>query len=61
MEEEYPDSLVADQMYYNLARVYGKKRDFANSKKYFNKVISSYPQSVFVAKAKKSLFLLGKI
>ena len=61
LEESFSESLIADQVYYNYARLYGIKKDIYNSKKYYNKVINAYPQSSFAAKARKRLFLLGNI
>jgi tetratricopeptide (TPR) repeat protein len=59
LEEKYADSLIADQIFFNTARLYGKMKDVINSRKYYNKVISAYPESAFVMQAKKRLFMLG--
>ena len=59
MEEEYGDSVVADQLFYNLAGIYGKKGDLFKSRQYYNKVATSFQQSPFSRKAKKRLFLLN--
>lgn len=59
LEEDYDDSIVADQFYYNFARVYGKKGDLFSAKKYYDRVVSLYPQSPFSERAKKQLLLLG--
>ncbi|OHD63428.1 MAG: hypothetical protein A2176_01935 [Spirochaetes bacterium RBG_13_51_14] len=59
LEQEYSDSLIADQIFYNCARVYGRMNDLFNSRNYYNKVISSFPDSVFVLQAKERLFMLG--
>ena len=59
MEEEYGDSVVADQLFYNLAGIYAKKGDLFKSRQYYNKVTTSFQQSPFSQKAKKRLFLLN--
>ncbi len=60
LEKKYEISIVSDQMYYNLARVYRKKGDSLNTKKYYNKVITEYPQSMYAQDAKERLFLVNK-
>ncbi len=60
LEKKYAFSLVADQIYYNLARVYKKKGDSMNTRKYYNKVITEYPQSMYAQDAKERLFLINK-
>lgn len=59
LESEYSDSEIADHIYYNLGRIYGKRGDLFKAREYYNKVILSFPQSLFSEKAKKNLFLLG--
>ena len=59
MQKEYIDSEVADGICYDLGRVYHKGGDIPNARKYYNKLISLYPASMFAQKAKNRLFLLG--
>lgn len=59
LENDYGDSIIADQIYYNLGRIYGKSNDIVLSTRNYRKVISSFPNSIFVGKAKKMLFLSG--
>jgi tetratricopeptide (TPR) repeat protein len=61
LENRYSDSIIADQIYFNTAGLYGKMKDVLNSRKYYNKVISVFPESVFVVQAKKRLFMLGSL
>ena len=59
LEEDYSDSFIADQIYYNMGRLYAIKKDVFNAKKYYHKVIAAYPGSLYMEKAKRRLFLLG--
>jgi len=59
LESEYGDSQFADHIYYNLGRIYGRRGDIFKAREYYNRVIISFPQSLFSEKAKKNLFLLG--
>ena len=61
LEENYDDSVVADQFYYNAARVHGKLGDRFSAKKYYDRVVSLYPHSPFSERAKKQLLLIGLI
>lgn len=58
LEGDYSESIIADQIYYNMGRIYSEE-DPAKAKKYFNKVISSHPFSDMAKKAKERLFFLG--
>ena len=59
LENEFSDSVLADQIYYNAGRMYLQKKDIISSKRNFNKVISSFPQSAYAAKASQRLILLN--
>ena len=59
LEAGYNESVVSDQVIYHLGRIFYKKKNLADSRKYFNKLISSYPNSSFAEEAKKRLFLIG--
>jgi tetratricopeptide (TPR) repeat protein len=61
MEDRYGDSALADQIFYNYARACGLNGDLVNSRMYYNRVISSYPDSQYAQEAKKRLFLLGAL
>ncbi|HOT44941.1 MAG TPA: tetratricopeptide repeat protein [Spirochaetota bacterium] len=61
LEDKYGDSIIADQIFYNAARVYAKNKDLVNSRNYYNKVIASFPESAFAEQAKKRLFLMGAL
>jgi len=58
LEENYLDSIIVDQIYYNLGRIYQQKKDTKEAKKYFDKVISLHAQSPLADQAKKRIFLL---
>lgn len=59
LEDEYSDSVVADQIYYHFARACELTGDLANAKAHYNKVIKTYPESTFAQRARKRLFMLG--
>lgn len=61
LESDYGDSEIADHIYYDLGRVYGKKGDTFKAREYYNKLIITYPKSMLSEKARKNLFLLGYI
>ncbi len=58
LDERFGDTPYADQISYDLARMYQKKGDIYKAKEYYHKVISSHPRSVFSAKSSHRLFLL---
>jgi tetratricopeptide (TPR) repeat protein len=59
MERKHGDTPYADQISYDLARMYQKKGDIYKAKEYYHKVITSHPRSVFSARARHRLFLLA--
>jgi tetratricopeptide (TPR) repeat protein len=59
MSEEYGDSILADQIYYDLGRMYQKRNDIYKAREYYYKVITAYPRSIFSGRAKRRLFLLS--
>jgi TolA-binding protein len=61
LESEYGDSEIADHIYYDLGRIYGKRGDKFKAREYYNKLIITYPKSVLAERARKNLFLLGYI
>ncbi len=61
LENEYEDSYLMDQVYYNLGRMYQVEKELFKAREYYNKVISQYPQSFFAEGAKSRLLLLGAL
>ncbi len=61
LEDRYSDSIIADQIFFNVARVHGKKKDIVSSRNYYNRVIASFPDSVYAQQARKRLFMLGSL
>jgi tetratricopeptide (TPR) repeat protein len=59
LEDRYSESIVADQIFFNQARVYGKMKDLVNARNSYNRVIKSFPESAYAQTAKKRLFMLG--
>lgn len=59
LENKYEESIVTDEIFYNLGRVYQEKGELMKAREYFNKIVFLYPRSVFAEKAKKRLLLLG--
>lgn len=59
MERKHGDTPYADQISYDLARMYQKKGDIYKAKEYYHKVLTSHPRSVFSARARHRLFLLS--
>jgi tetratricopeptide (TPR) repeat protein len=59
LEDRYSGSMLADQIFFNYARVCAKMNDRIEARKYYNRVISTFPESAYVQLAKKRLFVLG--
>jgi len=59
IEEDFSDSMVVDQALYNKARIYSLKGDYANSGKYYNRVVTSFPQSPYASRSRKKIMLMG--
>lgn len=59
--ENNKDSIVMDQVLYNIGRFFSIKDDKIKAREYYNNVISSYPDSVFSDRARERLFLLGAV
>lgn len=60
-EEDNKESIVMDQVLYNTGRLYSVKGDMQKAREYFNKVLSTYPDSVFSERARERLFLQGAV
>ena len=59
LEMDYADCLIIDEIYYNLGRIYQIKGEKSKAREYYNKIVSSYPRSIFAEKAKKRILMLG--
>jgi tetratricopeptide (TPR) repeat protein len=59
LEKDYSESAVADQVFYDLGRVYEHEGDIFKARENLNKVITSFPRSPFAQKAREKLMLLG--
>lgn len=58
-EEKNKDSIVMDQVLYNIGRLYNATGDRLRSKEYFNKLMDMYPDSSYADRAKERLFLMS--
>lgn len=61
LEEKYGDTVMADQIFFNYGRLCWKMKDVINSRRYYNKVITAFPESSFAVQARKRLFMLGAL
>jgi tetratricopeptide (TPR) repeat protein len=59
IEDDYSDSVIADQAFYNIGRLHSIKKRKEDAVIYFNRVISLFPRSAYAEKARKRLFLIG--
>lgn len=59
IEKRFSESELADQILYDIARLNQRNGDIFKAREYYNKIIISFPQSLYAKKAKDSLFLLG--
>lgn len=58
-EEKNKDSIVMDQVLYNIGRLYNISGDRLRAGEYFNKLMDIYPDSSFSDRAKERLFLMS--
>lgn len=58
-ESDNSGSIVQDQIYYNLARLYALKNNQIKAREYFNNVITKYPESVYAERSRERIFLLS--
>lgn len=58
-EEKNKDSIVMDQVLYNIGRLYNISGDRLRAGEYFNKLMDTYPDSSFSERAKERLFLMS--
>jgi tetratricopeptide (TPR) repeat protein len=56
---KHGNSIIAEQVYFNMGLLFEKKKDFVQARDYYNRIISTYPQSPFSQRARKALFLMG--
>jgi tetratricopeptide (TPR) repeat protein len=59
LEKDYSESVIADQIFYDLGRVYEHEGDIFKARENLNKVITSFSRSPFAQKARERLMLLG--
>jgi len=59
ISSKYENSFLDVQVMFSKARLYLKKKDYSKARSFFNKVVSSSPQSPYSKRAKKHLFMLG--
>lgn len=58
-EEKVKDSVVMDQVLYNIGRLYALSGDRLKAGDYYNRLMLVYPDSSFAERAKERLFLLS--
>ena len=58
-EEKNKDSIVMDQVLYNIGRLYNTAGDRLRAKEYFNKLMDMYPDSSYANRARERLFLMS--
>ncbi|MFA5519067.1 MAG: tetratricopeptide repeat protein [Spirochaetota bacterium] len=58
-EEKNKDSIVMDQVLYNIGRLYNTTGDRLRAREYFNKLIDIYPDSGYANRARERLFLMS--
>jgi len=57
--EKNKDSVVMDQVLYNIGRLYLMAGDKLRAGEYFNRIIDTYPDSTFSERAKERLFMMS--
>jgi len=60
-ESDNSSSIVMDQIYYNLARLYTLKNNQIKAREYFNSIISKYPESSYIERSRERLLLLSVV
>lgn len=60
LEKKYSESVIADQILYDMGRMHQQQGEIFKAREYFNKLIMSHPKSQFVQKARERLMLLGQ-
>ncbi len=61
LERDHKDSLAAEQIYYHLAGYYLKRNNTDHAKKYYERVITSFPGSPFALLARERLMFLEAV
>jgi len=60
-ESDYSDSIVSDQIHYNLGRLFSLKNNQIKAREYFNNVVAKYPDSIYAERSKERLLLLSAV
>ncbi len=60
-EADNPNNIAMDQIYYNTGRLYSLKNDQIKAREFYNKLITKFPESVYVERAKERLLLLSAV
>jgi tetratricopeptide (TPR) repeat protein len=60
-EEKHADSIVSDQINYNIARLYFIKNNQVKAREYFSSVITRYPKSIYADRSRERLLLLSAV
>ncbi len=60
-QEDNPDSIAMDQVFYNSGRLYSLKNNQIKARESFNSVITRYPESVYAERSKERLLLLSSV
>lgn len=58
-EEKVKDSIIMDQVLYNIGRLYAASGDKLKARDYYTRLMNTYPDSSFAERAKERLFLLS--
>ncbi|HDP80351.1 MAG TPA: tetratricopeptide repeat protein [Spirochaetes bacterium] len=59
LEKKYGKSVVADQIFFDLGRLYLKQGDQFKAREYYTRVMNEFPRSPFSQKARERLMLIG--
>lgn len=59
LERDYATGMLADQLFYDLGRMYQKRSDVFKAREYYHKVITAHPNSPFSLRARQRLLLLS--
>jgi len=60
-DEKNNDTIVSDQINYNIGRLYSLKNNQIKAREYFSSVIIKYPRSIYAERSKERIFLLSAL